>query len=240
MEFSLILVRKSETQTKLNKLALKKIESRGPDRTTETHLSPAAWFGFTRLTINGLDEASNQPMYLEKTWMMCDGEIYNCHQLQKEHGFEYYNKSDCEVILHLYHKFGFEETVKRLVGVFSIALFDENKNVLYLANDRIGIRPLYWGFSGNDKIGYKFFFASEPSVLHTAGAKHIDFFTPGTITRLDLFKKDSLKPLFHGEGSWRLANTGSYYFYNWKPEISLKTHTLEQSSLRFVNYLNMP
>lgn len=228
---------KTELQIKLNELALKKLEPRGPDHTTQTHLSPEVWFGFTRLVINGLDEASNQPFYLDKVWVdesdssqiskayaMCNGEIYNCHQLQKEHGFEYYSGSDCEVILHLYHKFGFQEAIKHLVGVFSIALYDETKNILYLANDRIGIRPLYWGFSGDEKIGYKFFFASEPSALYTAGAEHIDFFTPGTITQLNLNDKKSLTP----EGGWSLANTESYYSYNWKPEISLKTHTLEQ------------
>ena len=52
-------------------------------------------------------------------------------------------KSDCEVIIHLYLKYGIEQTLNMLDGVFAFVLLDENKNEVYVARDLFGVRPLF-------------------------------------------------------------------------------------------------
>src|SRR3989337_3287920 len=170
-------------QQKKNEQALKLLERRGPDNTKSKQVSSNVLFGFTRLAINGLDESGDQPMNLGKNWLVCNGEIYNFHELGKKYNFQFKSGSDCEVILHMYERFGFISTIEQLVGVFSIALFDSNNQTLYLANDRIGIRPLFWGSSHNNLL-----FASEPISIYESCKDdpylYINFFPPGTYSTI--------------------------------------------------------
>ena len=88
------------------------------------------------------------------SWLVVvDGAIYNCSEFGTF-------RSDAELVCHLFEKYGFEEALKRLIGDFAIALFDERSNTLWLARDRFGIKPLYY-FHDSDL----FAFASRPSAL---------------------------------------------------------------------------
>lgn len=192
--FAFLSLVKVDTQRQLrckNYEALQTLRARGPDDIKDVQINDQVWFGFTRLTINGFDPSSAQPMVMStfhgekeyKVYMMCNGEIYNFRDLIKKFNLEndYNSNSDCEIILHLYLKFGFEEMLYLLTGVFSIALFDTYTNKLYIANDRIGIRPLYWGNNlSSDEFEIFHCFASEPRALYVGGCNQIQFFKPGT------------------------------------------------------------
>ena len=75
----------------------------------------------------------------------------------KENNFEneYKSESDCEIILHLYKKYGIDKTCKLLDGEFAFVLYDSNNNTTYVARDQLGIRSLYWGKGGKGGKGDK-------------------------------------------------------------------------------------
>lgn len=109
-------------------------------------------FGFRRLSIIDLSDAAMQPMSdAEKTAMICfNGEIYNYKELRKELtglGCVFITESDTEVILHVYKIWGIEG-IRKLDGMFAIALYDLQKRRLYLIRDRIGVKPLYFSLQG--------------------------------------------------------------------------------------------
>ncbi|MBA3733320.1 asparagine synthase (glutamine-hydrolyzing) [Patescibacteria group bacterium] len=127
-----------------------------------------------RLSIIDVSSSGHQPMSNEDgtITIVFNGEIYNYENLRSEllltHDF--IGRSDTEVIVHLYEEIG-ESVFSRLEGMFAIALYDSNKNKLYLARDRMGKKPLYWSISENS-----FLFGSELKVLmkHPAFKKEID------------------------------------------------------------------
>lgn len=191
--------------SKSGKLDLKKlkecssyIKHRGPDNTRDMVLSDRkTYFSFHRLAINGLGHDSDEPLHLilddgREGWLMCNGEIYNHIELEKEYGLKMNTKNDCEVILHLYFLLGFEEMIKRLDGVFAIILYDVGTDQIWLGNDPIGIRPLYQGSSKSGDLAW----ASEPIALRDCIEK-ISFFPPGHLQLLG-------------------AEPISYFSYEWK------------------------
>ncbi len=104
--------------------------------------------GFNRLSIQDLSEAGHQPMISPngKVVLTFNGEIYNVQELRTEllkQGVVFRGHSDTEVILHLYLQYGFDDMIRRLNGMFAIALIDGLEGKLYLARDRFGIIPLY-------------------------------------------------------------------------------------------------
>ena len=122
--------------------------NRGPESSSLSHIENDfsevdVSVGFHRLAINGLDTISMQPFHLFNKRLICNGEIYNYKELYNLVDTKPQTNSDCEVILHLYNKFGIETTLQLLDGVFSFVLFDEDK--CYVARDRFGVRPLYFG-----------------------------------------------------------------------------------------------
>lgn len=122
--------------------------SRGPEYSEQIDLYNDVIFGFHRLAINGLDSISNQPMTIDKITLMCNGEIYNFKELFKMIQVEPTTNSDCEIIIHLYKKFGIEYTLSLLDGYFSFILYDASnmtteEPVIYVARDAYGVRPLY-------------------------------------------------------------------------------------------------
>jgi asparagine synthase (glutamine-hydrolysing) len=145
---------------------------RGPDNFSYVVRNDGV-FVFSRLSINDVSESGNQPMTSGNILMMCNGEIYNHLDLIKEYDLKCKSKSDCEVILRLYEKFGFEETVKKLYGVFSIILVDGEK--VYLARDRIGVRPLYYSLDKNTLA-----VCSVPNCISTY--PNVQAFPPGYIS----------------------------------------------------------
>jgi len=145
-----------------NKLKLKEmmdlLKHRGPDDEgyyTDFHAS----IGIRRLSIIDLI-TGHQPQHNEKEdiWIVFNGEIYNFKDLRADlegKGHTFYTKSDTEVIIHSYEEWG-EDCVKKLRGQFAFCIFDSTKNILFLARDHMGLKPLYYYFDGN-----KFIFSSE-------------------------------------------------------------------------------
>src|SRR5260370_39280436 len=105
-------------------------------------------FGFRRLSIIDLSPAGHQPMSNEDgtIWIVFNGEIYN-HAEQRpvltSKGHTYRGRSDTETIVHLYEEHG-ENCVKYLRGMFAFAIWDEKRRRLFVARDRLGIKPLYY------------------------------------------------------------------------------------------------
>ena len=137
-----------------------------------------------RLSIIDLSPNGHQPMTNEdgSIWLVFNGEIYNFQELRDElqkAGHTFRSITDTEVIIHAYEEWGLA-SVKRLRGMFSYALWDSRCKRLFLARDRLGIKPLfYWHQNGN------LTFASElkairidPQVRLTLDESAIyDFFT---------------------------------------------------------------
>jgi asparagine synthase (glutamine-hydrolysing) len=137
---------------------LTRIKHRGPDQ-SGVYVSSKAAIGSVRLSIidlsSGTMPISNQD---DSLWIVFNGEIFNYIELKedlllKNHSFK--THSDTEVILHLYEEYG-PECLSKLNGQFAIAIWDKNKEELFLARDRVGIRPLFY-----TQIEDTFVFASE-------------------------------------------------------------------------------
>lgn len=117
---------------------------RGPE-TSAFRTVDEGFIGFHRLAINGLDTESNQPLDIDNCTLICNGEIYNYHKLYDQL-FPLVPKtnSDCEIIIHLYRKYGIDYTMHLLDGVFSFILIDNLSKMMYVARDAYGVRPLFY------------------------------------------------------------------------------------------------
>lgn len=129
---------------------------------------PSAGLGHRRLSIIDLSGAGHQPMSNEdgSAWVVFNGEIYNYKDLRFElekKGHRFKSNSDTETIIHLYEDYG-EECVEYLRGMFAFAIWDGKKEILLLARDRPGKKPLLY-YQG----GGKFCFASEFDSLLKSG-----------------------------------------------------------------------
>jgi asparagine synthase (glutamine-hydrolysing) len=125
---------------------LDSIAHRGPDDEGVYRSGPVL-LGHRRLKIIDLT-TGKQPLCNEDgtVWIVYNGEVYNYKELTLElvkKGHRFKSVSDTEVIVHLYEEYG-PECVKQLRGMFSFALWDDNKKILLLARDRVGIKPLYY------------------------------------------------------------------------------------------------
>jgi asparagine synthase (glutamine-hydrolysing) len=126
------------------------IGHRGPDGQGK-FLSGAIGLGHKRLSIIDLN-TGDQPMTNEDgtIWLVYNGEIYNFHELREElirKGHTFRSTCDTEVIIHLYEEYG-TECLSRLRGMFAFALWDKTSRILFLARDRVGIKPLYYVDTG--------------------------------------------------------------------------------------------
>jgi len=120
--------------------------------------------GHTRLSILDLSPAGHQPMVDAHTgnWITYNGEIYNFHELRQQltdTATDWQSQSDTEVILRAYSRWG-KNCVNHLRGMFAFALWDARRQELFIARDRLGIKPLY--YYADDK---RFLFASEVGAL---------------------------------------------------------------------------
>jgi asparagine synthase (glutamine-hydrolysing) len=119
--------------------------------------------GHRRLSIIDL-QGGHQPLSNEdgSVWIVFNGEIYNYQEHKKQlesKGHRFRTRSDTETIVHLYEEYG-PECVQRLNGIFAFAIWDANRETLFLARDHLGIKPLYYYVDGG-----KFLFASEIKAL---------------------------------------------------------------------------
>jgi asparagine synthase (glutamine-hydrolysing) len=119
---------------------------RGPDD-TGIYLSGSVGLGFNRLSIIDL-AGGHQPLSNEDgtVWIVFNGEIYNFQTLHKEleaRGHQFRTRSDTETIVHAWEEYG-ESCVEKLRGMFAFAIWDDRRQVLFAARDRLGIKPFYY------------------------------------------------------------------------------------------------
>jgi len=146
---------------------LKALVRRGPDHEGSFSDGPLA-LGHRRLAIIDLSEHSNQPMVDNDLCLalVFNGTIYNYRELRAELqglGYRFFSDGDSEVIIKAYHAWG-EACVERLHGMFAFAVWDMRRQRLFLARDRLGIKPLYYARTGNWLR-----FASNTQALLAAG-----------------------------------------------------------------------
>ena len=135
---------------------------RGPDANGfESHCNDqfSIGLGHCRLSIQGLGSSGNQPMNKGQFSIIYNGEIYNANELKHEYpsavdGLE--TDSDTELLLALMSEIGLE-ALSRVRGIYAFAFFDHSSAQLTIARDTFGVKPMYFGTSGE-----RFFFASEP------------------------------------------------------------------------------
>ncbi len=143
------------------------IAHRGPDGEGQWLRGPVG-LGHRRLSIIDLSHEADQPMVSgdDSAVIVFNGEIYNYRELAKilaDKGHPCRTQSDTEVILNLYQVYG-PACLKYLRGMFAFAIWDDAKRELFLARDRVGIKPLY--FLRSDKA---FVFASEIKAIAVSG-----------------------------------------------------------------------
>lgn len=152
------------------------IKHRGPDD-SGTFIDPnrRIGLGFRRLSIVDLSPAGHQPMFSpdKSVGIIFNGEIYNHLVIRKElesKGYRYRSRSDTETIIYAYQEYGLE-FVHKLLGMFSLAIWDEKKNILVIARDRIGIKPLYYTVADG-----QFIFGSEIKAIlqHPSVSREMD------------------------------------------------------------------
>jgi len=142
------------------------ISHRGPDQ--DGHFCDDSFsLGHRRLSIIDLSEQGRQPMFNEdgSVCLVFNGEIYNYLELRRrliEKGHSFKGKSDSEVIVHSYEEYGLD-CVHHFRGMFAFAIYDIPRKKLFLARDRIGIKPLYYYHKNS-----RFLFASEIKAILVA------------------------------------------------------------------------
>lgn len=154
------------------------IGHRGPDYSTLNRVDNNVYLGFHRLAIVDQSLNGNQPFELDDSYLVCNGEIYNHEQLISKYNLMPKSKSDCEVILHMYNKFGIDKTVRELDAEFAFILYDTEHKTIYVARDHYGVRPLFIG-SKNTEL----YIASEVKSLHMCNT--VEQFRPGHYATID-------------------------------------------------------
>jgi asparagine synthase (glutamine-hydrolysing) len=167
---------------------------RGPDGAGEWVSSDLCIaLAFRRLAIIDLSKTGEQPMASAdgRFTLVMNGEIYNHRALRAEletRGRRFLGNSDTEVLLGAISEWGLEDSLSRCVGMYAIALVDAREQLLLLARDRLGEKPLYYGWSNNN-----FFFGSELKAFRT----HPDFHPRVDRGALTLYLRHSYVPSPH-------------------------------------------
>ncbi len=153
-------------------LASQRMEYRGPDDAGEFISSnKSAALYHRRLSIIDLSPAGHQPMSAqnERYWITYNGEIYNYKEIRDEllkKGYHFQSQSDTEVILNGYIEYGVK-VLDRLRGIFAFGIYDQKTHRLFVARDRIGVKPLYFSNFDNNFI----FSSSLHALIKVTGTK---------------------------------------------------------------------
>ena len=151
------------------KVSLELMDHRGPDY-TGFYFKDGVMFGHKRLSIIDLSEHSNQPFQIGDYIMIFNGEIYNYLELKIDHQIETNTDSDTEVLLRMYIKYG-PKCLDFLNGMFSLVIYNIKTMDVFVARDRLGIKPLYYYNKNNENI-----FSSEiASILKLYPSEFDDF-----------------------------------------------------------------
>lgn len=151
-----------------SEMMINAIRHRGPDsHGTWSDPEVGIYLAHARLSIQDLTSAGNQPMKSRsgRFLVVFNGEIYNHRKLRKEleivnAGVSWRGYSDTETFLAGFEHWGIEQTVKKTIGMFAFAVWDKKYRKLVLGRDRLGEKPLYYGWQNN-----MFVFASELSAI---------------------------------------------------------------------------
>ncbi|NQZ04346.1 asparagine synthase (glutamine-hydrolyzing) [Idiomarina sp.] len=154
-----------DAQTLVNMAAI--MHHRGPDG-YGYHIQQKQGVGFShaRLSIIDLNEERAKQPFLsadERLMLTHNGEFYDFKRIRADltaRGARFRTKSDSEIVLHLFERYGLEATLKELRGEFAFGLYDKEDDTLYLVRDRFGIKPLYWTETDEGVV-----FGSELKVL---------------------------------------------------------------------------
>ena len=196
------------------------LRDRGPDKSSYSLITEADYeifMGFSRLAIMDTSDAGQQPFEDENGIIICNGEIYNYKELALEYGITMKTECDCEVLLPLCQKVGFNTMIRdKLNGEFAIVYYDKKKKKLYSARDRYGVRPLYYGFNATDNtIG----FSSELKGLHPI-MESVEQMTPTNITKITI-------------GLPYLTKTTPYYSYD-----NINNNFLSETGQHDIGHIN--
>lgn len=165
--------------------------------------------GYHRMAINDLTKGACQPFEMfDKTLncisrLICNGEIYNTRELQSKYNFNLETKSDIEIILHMYKKFGLVETINQLDGEYTFVLTDNLNTIdyrkanVFVVRDYLGFKPLYMIYH---KTRDFFWFVSEIKAIPNNMLKSSDFeieeVPPGTIWSFSKYLETGIKNSF--------------------------------------------
>lgn len=171
----------------------KEISHRGPDdHGLWSDNDKKIFLSFRRLSILDLSKHGSQPMQSKTSrYVICfNGEIYNHQSIRNEInqlniGYQWRGTSDTETILAAIEAYGFDAALKKCIGMFAISLYDKKENILLLARDRFGEKPLYFG--GNSK---NFIFGSDLASFK----KHPNFNNKISLRALKLYMNYSYVP----------------------------------------------
>lgn len=156
-----------ENKTTLLQSMVATLVHRGPDsggaEVFTTKLNSTVALGHRRLSIIDLSASGQQPMHYDNLIITFNGEIYNYQELQKElqkEGYVFTSNSDTEVILKAYKAWG-SKCVTKFIGMFAFAIYDVEKQKLFCARDRAGVKPFFYYHHNN-----VFLFSSELKAFH--------------------------------------------------------------------------
>jgi asparagine synthase (glutamine-hydrolysing) len=221
----------AQSYAEIAKAMASQIKERGPD-------SEGVWcdekaglaFGHRRLAIVDLSPTGHQPMlsHSQRSVISYNGEIFNTAELRNEllaQGRTFRGLSDTEVILEACEAWGIETAVLRFIGMFVFVIWDQQKKILSLVRDRMGIKPLYWGFHkdvllfGSQLKSFKSYPTWQPEINLEAASAYLRFnyvpaplsifkgiqkLLPGSILTVDATGKCTTKVF------WDMAQTALY------------------------------
>ena len=200
--------------------SLELLNHRGPDFHKSIKIENKQ-FGHTRLAIIDLNEEANQPMIFDDILLVFNGEIYNYKELIHLEQLECKTKSDSEVLIRLYQKYGFN-FLNKLNGMFAFCIYDIKKELYFCARDRYGKKPFFYYFKNN-----KFIFSSslksilnlldsKPNLNKVALCKYMQYFVPfgEDIFYHDVFKLEASTYMIYEPNKPQELQKKKYYKIN--------------------------